>query len=91
MSDSFVDMLHDWYKSMVAYLGSSSSYRISGSRASQEDPREIYTVHLMNLTTQDQHELQLNPNTIPLPRFKFKYRFTLPLGHFVVCVLVLFA
>ena len=91
MSDSFVDMLHDWYQSMVAYLGSSSSYRISGSRASQEDPKEIYTVHLMNLTAQDQHELQLDQNTIPSPRFKFRHRFTLPLGHSVVCVSVLFA
>ena len=46
----------------------------------------IYTVHLMNLTAQDQHELQLNPIAIPSPRFKFSHKFTLPLGHFVVCV-----
>ncbi|KAF8550994.1 hypothetical protein OG21DRAFT_1543721 [Imleria badia] len=37
----------------------------------------------MSLTTQDQHELQLNPSAIPSPRFKFRHTFTLPLGHSV--------
>ncbi|KAF8428955.1 hypothetical protein L210DRAFT_3508644 [Boletus edulis BED1] len=60
------------------------SLMISGSRESQQDSMAIYTVHLLNLTTQDQHELQLNPSAIPSPRFKFHYRFTLPLGHSVV-------
>ncbi|KAF8837455.1 hypothetical protein BDN67DRAFT_983226, partial [Paxillus ammoniavirescens] len=68
------------------YYGSNSSqsYQISGSRESQEDPMVIYTVHLMNLTTQDQHELQLNPTAIPSPRFRFTHDFKLPQGHSVV-------
>ena len=47
----------------------------------------MYTVHVMSLTTQDQHELQLNPNAVPSPRFRFTHRFNLPLGHIVMCVL----
>ncbi|KIJ13981.1 hypothetical protein PAXINDRAFT_100347 [Paxillus involutus ATCC 200175] len=68
------------------YFGSSpsTSYRISGSRESQEDPMVIYTVYLMNHATQDQHELELNPTTISSPRFKFTHSFKLPQGHSVV-------
>ena len=46
----------------------------------------IYTVHLMNLTAQDQHELKLDPSAIPSPRFRFSHAFKLPLAHSVVCV-----
>ncbi|KIJ06916.1 hypothetical protein PAXINDRAFT_19882 [Paxillus involutus ATCC 200175] len=67
-----------------SWSNSSQSYQISGSRESQEDPMVICTVHLMNLTTQDQHELQLNPTAIPSPRFKFTHSFKLPQGHSVV-------
>ncbi|KAG8219200.1 hypothetical protein J3R82DRAFT_13 [Butyriboletus roseoflavus] len=66
------------------YSFASTSYQISGSRTTQLDPMALYTVHLMNLTTQDQHELQLNPSTIPSPRFRFRHTFSLPLGHSVV-------
>ncbi|KAG6369029.1 hypothetical protein JVT61DRAFT_1964, partial [Boletus reticuloceps] len=69
---------------LMAGFSSLTSYQISGSRESQQDPMTIYTVHLLNLTTQDQHELQLNPSAIPSPRFKFHHRFTLPLGHSVI-------
>ncbi|KIK75506.1 hypothetical protein PAXRUDRAFT_172638, partial [Paxillus rubicundulus Ve08.2h10] len=67
-----------------ALSNSSQSYQISGSRESQEDPTVVYTVHLMNLTAQDQHELQLNPTAIPSPRFRFIHDFRLPQGHSVV-------
>ncbi|KIJ07204.1 hypothetical protein PAXINDRAFT_19596 [Paxillus involutus ATCC 200175] len=67
-----------------SWSNSSQSYQISGSRESQEDPMVIYTVHLMNLTAQDQHELQLNPTFIPSPRFRFTHSFKLPQGHSVV-------
>ncbi|KAF8837464.1 hypothetical protein BDN67DRAFT_983236 [Paxillus ammoniavirescens] len=67
-----------------SWSNSSQSYQISGSRGSQEDPMVIYTVHLMNITTQDQHELQLNPAAIPSPRFRFTHDFKLPQGHSVV-------
>ncbi|KAF9231332.1 hypothetical protein BU15DRAFT_68422 [Melanogaster broomeanus] len=55
-----------------------------GSRESQVDAMVTYTVHLMNLTTQDQHELQLHPTAIPSPRFKFTHSFKLRQGHSVI-------
>ncbi|KAF8122279.1 hypothetical protein EV363DRAFT_1274846 [Boletus edulis] len=70
-------------------FSSLTSYQISGSRESPQDAKAIYTVHLLNLTTQDQHELQLNPSAIPSPRFNFHHRFTLPLGHSVMRVQLL--
>jgi hypothetical protein len=75
----------------LSWPNSYQSYRISGARESQEDPMVIYTVHLMNLTTQDQHELQMNPTAIPSPRFRFTHSFKLPQGHSVMCVLQLSA
>ncbi|KAI9455502.1 hypothetical protein HD554DRAFT_2207426 [Boletus coccyginus] len=80
-AEEWLDKL-DFIKHCSLY--SSTSYRIWGSRTSRQDPTAMYTVHLMNLTAQDQHELQLNPNATPSPRFKFSHRFTLPLGHSVV-------
>ncbi|KAH0827345.1 hypothetical protein J3R83DRAFT_3979 [Lanmaoa asiatica] len=85
-----IDNVEDVRKDRYYGWSYSTSYRISGSRASQQDPMVMYTVHLMNLTTEDQHELQLNPSAIPSPRFKFNHTFTLPLGHSVVCVSVRF-
>ncbi|KAF8452913.1 hypothetical protein L210DRAFT_3617960 [Boletus edulis BED1] len=81
-----IDNVEEFRKERSHGLSSltSTSYQISGSRESQQDPMAIYTVHLLNLTTQDQHELQLNPSAIPSPRFKFHHRFTLPLGHSVM-------
>ncbi|KIJ06596.1 hypothetical protein PAXINDRAFT_20217 [Paxillus involutus ATCC 200175] len=38
----------------------------------------------MNLTTQDQHDLQLNPTFIPSPRFRYTHSFKLPQGHSVI-------
>ncbi|KAF9232513.1 hypothetical protein BU15DRAFT_67382 [Melanogaster broomeanus] len=55
-----------------------------GTWESKVDAMVIYTVHVMNLTTQDQHELQLNPTTIPSPRFKFSHSFKLRQGHSVI-------
>ncbi|KAF9228244.1 hypothetical protein BS17DRAFT_877588 [Gyrodon lividus] len=59
----------------------SSSYELTGSRESLEDAMLLFTVHLMQLTAQDQHDLQLDPTTIPSPRFKTSHSFLLPLGH----------
>ncbi|KIJ61776.1 hypothetical protein HYDPIDRAFT_115606 [Hydnomerulius pinastri MD-312] len=64
---------------------SSTSYELTGSRESMEDPMLLFTVHLMQLTAQDQHDLQLVPTTIPTPRLKPSHSFRLPLdfsiGH----------
>ncbi|KAF8548836.1 hypothetical protein OG21DRAFT_1448641 [Imleria badia] len=79
-----IDNVEELRKGYHSYSWSSpTSYQISGSREEQQEPTAIYVVHLMNLTAQDQHELQLNPNTIPSPRFKFRHAFTLPLNYSV--------
>ncbi|KAH7884451.1 hypothetical protein F5I97DRAFT_1937890 [Phlebopus sp. FC_14] len=62
------------------YRYTHDSYRVSGSREFQADPKVIFTVHLMNLTAEDQHNLQLNPSAIPFPRFRHTHNFGLPCG-----------
>ncbi|KAL4072279.1 hypothetical protein J3A83DRAFT_4092477 [Scleroderma citrinum] len=62
----------------------SDSYRVSGARETQEDPMTCFTIRTMRLTEQDQHDLQLNPSTIPSPRFRFEYKFRLPQGYTVM-------
>ncbi|KAL4067444.1 hypothetical protein V8B97DRAFT_1873723 [Scleroderma yunnanense] len=59
------------------YSRLSDSYRISGARETQVDPMTCFTVHPMNLTEEDQHDLQLNPSFIPSPHFRFDYKFWL--------------
>ena len=49
----------------------------------------IYTAYLMNLTTEDKLNFQLNSSAIPMPRFEFKHKFRLPLGYSVVYVFFL--
>ncbi|KAG1719880.1 hypothetical protein EDB19DRAFT_2044892 [Suillus lakei] len=61
-----------------------SSVQITGSRRSFEQPKLKFTVHLMQLTTQDLHSLQFDPSTIPSPKFKNSYSFKLPVGDSVV-------
>ncbi|KAF8122287.1 hypothetical protein EV363DRAFT_1555266 [Boletus edulis] len=61
-----------------------TSYRITGARALQQEPTAVYTVHVMNLTEEDKHQLQLNPSAIPSPRFRRKHTFNLPLGHSIM-------
>ncbi|KIJ61761.1 hypothetical protein HYDPIDRAFT_115585 [Hydnomerulius pinastri MD-312] len=63
--------------------GRSPTYDFTGSRETLNDPMLLFTIHLMQLTTQDQHDLQLDSNIIPAPRFKETYSFQLPLGYSV--------
>ena len=88
VSDGLADIPWPVFNSMVGW-SSATPCQISGSRESQEDPRAIYTVHLMNLTNHDQHSLQLDPSFIPSPLFRFRHTFTLPLGYSVECVFFL--
>ncbi|KAI5998963.1 hypothetical protein F5J12DRAFT_784806 [Pisolithus orientalis] len=60
------------------------TYRLWGLRESQEDPVTCYTVHPMNVTEEDKHNLQLDPSSIPSPRFRFQHPFELPLGHTIL-------
>lgn len=61
-----------------------SSVQITGSREYFERPKLKFTVHLMQLTAQDSHSLQLDSSMIPSPKFKNSFSFKLPLGHSVV-------
>lgn len=56
------------------------SFEITGQRETLKEASLLFTVHLMHLTTQDQHELQLDPIKIPSPHFKKSYTFQLPVG-----------
>ncbi|KIK47713.1 hypothetical protein CY34DRAFT_8765 [Suillus luteus UH-Slu-Lm8-n1] len=62
----------------------SSDVQITGSRRSFEHPKLKFTVHLMQLTTQDLHSLQFDSSTIPSPKFRNSYSFKLPIGNSVV-------
>ncbi|KAG1768958.1 hypothetical protein EDD22DRAFT_843764 [Suillus occidentalis] len=57
----------------------SSEVQITGSRRSFEHPKLKFTVHLMQLTTQDLHSLQFDSSTIPSPKFRNSYSFKLPI------------
>ncbi|KAF8549816.1 hypothetical protein OG21DRAFT_1447416 [Imleria badia] len=59
------------------------SYEITGLRVTLKEASLLFTVHLMHLTAQDQHELQLNPTKVPSPCFKESYSFQLPVGFSV--------
>ncbi|KAH7918945.1 hypothetical protein BV22DRAFT_1041330 [Leucogyrophana mollusca] len=63
------------------YGYSPAYYRVSGSRESLDQPSLIFTVHLLNITTQDHHDLQLDPAFIPTPRCGVSHTFRLPIGH----------
>ena len=46
------------------------SFDITGRRETLKEASLLFTIHLMHLTTQDQHELQLDPIKVPSPHFK---------------------
>ncbi|KAI5994325.1 hypothetical protein EDD15DRAFT_788468 [Pisolithus albus] len=60
------------------------AYKVWGQRETEEDPVTRYTVHPMSVTEEDKHNLQLDPSSIPLPRFRFQYPFQLSLGHTIL-------
>ncbi|KAG1778913.1 hypothetical protein EV702DRAFT_1093073 [Suillus placidus] len=58
---------------------------ISGRREYFQDPVFEFSVHLMQLTEDDQHSLKMDPTMIPSPKFtgRHAYSFKLLLGHSV--------
>jgi hypothetical protein len=50
-------------------------------RESAEDSQVEYTIHVLNLTAQDQHMLQLDPTYVPTPHDRFSYSFHLGIGY----------
>ncbi|KIM52559.1 hypothetical protein SCLCIDRAFT_549343 [Scleroderma citrinum Foug A] len=71
-------------ESLHVYSWSTHSYRVSGAREIQEDLMTCFTIHTMNLTEQDQHDLQLYPSTIPSPHFRFEYKFRFSQGFAIM-------
>ena len=72
-------------KLALAYRRGSSpqNFYITGQRETLEEASLLFTIHLMHLTTQDQHELRLDSNKVPSPHFKESYTFQLPVGFSV--------
>ena len=56
------------------------SFEITGQRETLMEASLLITIHLMHLTTQDQHELQLDPIKVPSPHFTESYTFEIPVG-----------
>lgn len=72
----------------LAFLGlqgvpGPQSFDITGYRETMREASLLFTIHLMHLTTQDQHDLQFDPTKVPNPRFKESYSFKLPIGFSV--------
>ncbi|KAG9308631.1 hypothetical protein JVU11DRAFT_11582 [Chiua virens] len=63
--------------------GRPQNFELGGSRETVKAASLLFNIHLMHLTTQDQHELQLDSTKVPNPRFKESYSFRLPLGFSV--------
>ena len=59
----------------------SVSYQFNGLRESFEDTLVEYTIHVLSLTAQDRHTLQLDPTFVPAPRDRFSHSFVLPVGY----------
>ncbi|KAG1805444.1 uncharacterized protein BJ212DRAFT_1391820 [Suillus subaureus] len=78
---SLIDVIED-VRGLLSLAA--SSVQITGSREYFERPKLKFTVHPMQLTTQDLHSLQLDSSTIPSPKFRNLYSFKLPLGYSVV-------
>ncbi|KAI6101022.1 hypothetical protein EDD16DRAFT_1716799 [Pisolithus croceorrhizus] len=79
----FIDSVEE-NKSHRRLHHSSSQWRLSGMRETQEDPATCFTVHIMSLTEQDKHNLRLDASTVLTPHFRFEHKFRLTEGHTVL-------
>ncbi|KAF9231528.1 hypothetical protein BU15DRAFT_34482, partial [Melanogaster broomeanus] len=61
----------------------SATFEFVGSRETMNDPMLLFTIHLMQLTAQDQQDLRLDSTSVPTPQFKETHSFQLPLGYSV--------
>ncbi|KAI5998937.1 hypothetical protein F5J12DRAFT_724706, partial [Pisolithus orientalis] len=64
-------------------LNRSRVNRITRHNTKSREPMTCFTVHIMSLTEQDKHGLQLDASIIPSPHFGFKYEFRLAQGYTV--------
>lgn len=54
-----------------------------GHRNSFQDPAMEFTIHVLSLTTEDQHAMQLDSAFVPSPNVhaRFSHSFRLPIGQ----------
>ncbi|EIW81351.1 hypothetical protein CONPUDRAFT_82336 [Coniophora puteana RWD-64-598 SS2] len=60
------------------------SFRFTGYIATTEDPKIEYSVYPMHLTTEERHNIQLDPSFIPTPRPGLAHSFSLPMGNDII-------
>ncbi|EIW81353.1 hypothetical protein CONPUDRAFT_55755 [Coniophora puteana RWD-64-598 SS2] len=62
----------------------SPTLSVKGRLITKEDDQVVYQAHLMQLTIEDCHELQLDSSFVPSPRFGVAYTFSLPTGSEII-------
>jgi hypothetical protein len=67
-----------------------ASFKITASDKSRTEPTVECKLHVVHLTTDDQHTLQLDPTFVPSPHLQASsaQTFQLPLGRRILCVYV---
>jgi len=70
---------------------SGSEYVIAGRRQAIEDAKLEFCVHLMDITSDDKHNMQLNPDYIPSPAVneRLSSKFSIPISMNIVYGLIL--
>ena len=63
-----------------------ASYHVVGRQEYFEDPANEYTIHVLNSTADDKHNMQLDPTFIPSPSVsqRLSHSFRLTLGKHIV-------
>ena len=58
-------------------------FQISGREETYTDPYLDYKIHVLELTAEHSHELQLDPKFVPMPHLKERSfsSFQLPVNH----------
>ncbi|KAH0833841.1 hypothetical protein J3R83DRAFT_11005 [Lanmaoa asiatica] len=80
MGRTLIQKMNSLSESCDSLVPGPQSFEITGYRETLREASLLFTIHLMHLTTQDQHELQLDSTKVPNPRFKESYSFRLPVG-----------
>ncbi|KAI9460706.1 hypothetical protein F5148DRAFT_1276740 [Russula earlei] len=100
LSSALVNFIHDINRSSfgqrtsVAYIdnvekwgrGYPPDYRVTGRRVEPVEPKLEFLIHLMDLTSDDKHNMQSNPKHVPNPVVSDRRSvpFHLPLGLHIV-------
>ncbi|KAF7978535.1 hypothetical protein HWV62_45432 [Athelia sp. TMB] len=57
-----------------------TSYQLFGTHETLQEPVIEHKIHLLDLTTEDKHNMQLDQMFIPSPQDKFSHSFSLPIS-----------